>query len=71
MKKGIYKHYKGFKYQVIDKVTHSETQELMVLYKALYGEEGLWVRPYEMFFENVLVDGEEIPRFQYIGQENE
>ena len=71
MQTGIYEHYKGNRYEVIDTVRHSETEELMVLYRALYGDEGLWVRPYSMFFEEVEVDGEVTPRFEYIGHENE
>ncbi len=71
MKTGFYEHYKGNRYEVIDTVRHSETEELMVLYRALYGDEGLWVRPYTMFFETLFINGEEIPRFKYIGKENE
>ena len=71
MKNGFYEHYKGNRYEVIDTVRHSETEELMVLYRALYGDEGLWVRPYTMFFETLFINGEEIPRFKYIGKENE
>ncbi|MDB2562939.1 DUF1653 domain-containing protein [Sulfurimonas sp.] len=71
MKTGIYKHYKGPKYKVIDSVRHSETEELMVLYRTMYGDEDLWVRPFSMFFEDVCFDGKTVPRFQYIGEENE
>lgn len=60
---GRYRHYKGNDYEVIAVVRHSETLETMVLYKALYGEGGLWVRPYAMFVENVFVDGRSVPRF--------
>jgi hypothetical protein len=67
LQKGIYQHYKGNNYELIDTVTHSETEELMVLYKPLYGEKKLWVRPYDMFFENVLINSQEVPRFKYIG----
>jgi len=70
VKKGIYEHYKGKRYEVIDTVRHSETEELMVLYRALYGDEGLWVRPFSMFFEDVVLNGQVKPRFQYIGREN-
>ena len=48
---------------------HSETEEWMVVYKALYGDDGIWVRPYEMFVERVEVDGVKIPRFEYVGDE--
>jgi len=63
-KPGVYKHYKGGEYQVVDIAIHSETEELMVVYRPLYGEQKLWVRPYNMFFEEVFVDGEIIKRFQ-------
>ncbi|MCJ8329619.1 MAG: DUF1653 domain-containing protein [Lentisphaeria bacterium] len=65
-KKGIYKHYKGNEYEVIDHVKHSETCETMILYRALYGNFDLWVRPIDMFFETVEIDGQEIPRFQFL-----
>tara|TARA_B100000767_G_C19736937_1_gene524357 strand:+ start:1236 stop:1451 length:216 start_codon:yes stop_codon:yes gene_type:complete len=63
---GIYQHFKGNRYQVIDIVRHSETQEEMVLYKALYGEQGLWVRPLTMFAEIVNRGGVSLPRFSRI-----
>lgn len=65
IKAGLYRHYKGNEYQVIDTVRHSETEEALVLYRALYGEKGLWVRPLEMFLESVWVDGKPQPRFAY------
>lgn len=64
--RGIYRHYKGNHYQVLDLVRHSETEEWLVLYKALYNDFSLWVRPFEMFTENVLIDGVEIARFELI-----
>ena len=60
---GLYRHYKGMLYEVIDTVRHSETLEPMTLYRALYGEHGLWVRPEAMFNETVVIDGVEQPRF--------
>ena len=60
---GRYRHYKGNDYQVVDMVRHSETLEWMVLYRALYGEGGLWVRPAAMFAEDVTIDGKTQPRF--------
>ena len=60
---GLYRHYKGQRYEVIDTVRHSETLEPMTLYRALYGERGLWVRPAAMFQETVTVDGVEQLRF--------
>jgi len=69
LKKGLYQHYKGEKYELLDTVTHSETEERLVLYRALYGEKGLWVRPYNMFFETVTINSKITPRFKYIGNE--
>lgn len=63
IEKGIYRHYKGNLYEVIDVARHSETLEYMVVYKALYGDFGLWVRSYDMFFEDVIVDGKQQKRF--------
>ncbi len=62
---GRYQHYKGGIYEVIGVARHSETEEQLVVYRPLYGERGLWVRPLAMFNESVLVDGREVPRFQY------
>lgn len=75
---GKYRHYKGDFYWVHDVAHHTETGEKMVLYKGLYrsadleGEYGpypYFVRPYEMFFEKVIVDGVETPRFEYLGND--
>jgi hypothetical protein len=66
IKPGIYQHYKGNLYQVVETCRHSETLETLVVYRALYGERGLWVRPYAMFIENVLVEGKSVPRFQWM-----
>lgn len=63
LKAGIYVHYKGNEYEVIDIATHSETEEKMVVYRALYGEFGLWIRPLNMFDE-VMDDGRK--RFTYV-----
>lgn len=60
---GRYRHYKGNEYEVIAMARHSETLEWMVVYQALYGDGGLWVRPAAMFAENVVVDGNTLPRF--------
>lgn len=60
---GLYCHYKGNLYEVVDTVRHSETLEPLTLYRALYGEQGLWVRPAAMFMEDVEVDGIQQPRF--------
>jgi hypothetical protein len=63
VKPGIYRHYKGNLYEVLGVARHSETEEQVVVYRALYGERGLWVRPLGMFQETVAVDGREVPRF--------
>ncbi|MFM9917982.1 DUF1653 domain-containing protein [Lacisediminihabitans sp. H27-G8] len=60
---GTYRHYKGNLYEVIGEATHSETEESLVVYRALYGEFGLWVRPREMFLGDVDVDGRSVRRF--------
>ena len=60
---GLYRHYKGNLYEVVDTVRHSETLEPMTLYRALYGERGLWVRPAAMFTEEVVNDGIQLARF--------
>ncbi|MCX6061980.1 MAG: DUF1653 domain-containing protein [Campylobacterales bacterium] len=64
LKEGKYLHYKGREYEVMGVAKHSETEELIVIYRALYGEHGLWVRPLEMF-DGVLEDGTK--RFVYVG----
>ncbi len=68
MKKGIYEHFKGNKYELLEIATHSETLEKMVVYKALYGEGGIWVRPLAMWNEKVFHNGAEVPRFRYVGE---
>ncbi|MDL5034135.1 DUF1653 domain-containing protein [Pelomonas sp. APW6] len=60
---GRYRHYKGQDYEVLGAVRHSETEEVLVLYRPLYNDTGLWVRPHAMFFEPVEVDGRMTPRF--------
>jgi hypothetical protein len=66
LKPGIYKHFKGNNYEVIGTAKHSETMEEMVVYRALYGEKYLWVRPLKMFTEEVEVNGKKIPRFELV-----
>ncbi len=66
---GTYRHYKGNLYTVIGVAKHSETLEEMVVYRAEYGERGLWVRPKTMFEETVEVNGETVQRFAYLEQE--
>ncbi len=65
-KPGTYRHFKGNLYEVIELAHHSETQEPMVVYRALYGEQSLWVRPLAMFFETIERDGKALKRFEYI-----
>lgn len=66
---GLYRHYKGPEYRLFGVARHSESEEQMVVYQALYGDYGLWVRPLEMFCESVEVDGEMVPRFALIQAE--
>ncbi len=74
IQKGLYKHYKGKRYEVLDVAINSETLEPMVIYKALYKgdfpEGTLWVRPLAMFKENVTVNGAVVPRFRLIKKFN-
>jgi hypothetical protein len=66
---GYYRHYKNLLYQVLGTVRHSESLEPMTLYKALYGEQGMWVRPAAMFNETVEINGVVQPRFAWVGEE--
>ena len=61
---GRYRHYKGNDYEVIGEARHSETEEPFVVYRALYGERGLWIRPRAMFLDTVMIDGRAHPRFR-------
>ena len=63
---GIYRHYKGSLYQVLHVANHSETEEELVVYRCLYGEYDVWVRPLAMFTESIEVNGKEVPRFELI-----
>ena len=63
---GRYRHFKGNEYEVIAIAKHSETLEEMVVYRALYGEGGLWVRPAKMFFETIECDGKRMKRFELL-----
>ena len=60
---GKYRHYKGNDYEVVGVAKHTETEETLVVYRALYGEFGLWVRPLVMFQESVNIEGQNVPRF--------
>ena len=66
---GRYRHYKGNDYEVIGVARHSETEEEMVVYRCLYGDHSLWVRPLAMFLETVTVDGRQVPRFARTGEQ--
>ncbi len=66
LRPGIYKHFKGNEYQVIEVAKHSETLEDLVVYRALYGDRKLWVRPLKMFLENIEKDGHRSPRFLWV-----
>lgn len=70
IQKGIYEHYKGNRYEVLNVAVHTETREPMVIYKALYKgdfpEGTLWARPLTMFKEDVKVDGKVVPRFRFL-----
>ena len=68
LKPGIYRHFKGNRYELIGVARNSETLEPMVVYRALYGERGLWVRPAAMWSETVDRDGYRGPRFAYVGE---
>ena len=68
LRPGRYRHFKGNEYQLLYVARHSETLEPMVVYQALYGERGIWVRPAAMWNEIVERDGYQGPRFQYIGE---
>lgn len=68
IKPGRYRHFKGNEYLVLYVARHSETLEEMVVYQALYGERGIWVRPASMWNELVEHDGKTFPRFTYIGE---
>lgn len=71
MKTGRYRHYKGREYLVLGVAKHSETEEEVVVYRQDYGERGLWVRPKTMSLETVEVDGQQVPRFQFLGEEGD
>lgn len=65
---GKYRHFKGNEYEVLDVVRHSETEEELVLYRPLYGDYALWVRPIAMFFDMKELDGKPVPRFEFIDE---
>ncbi len=68
LRPGRYRHFKGKEYELLFVATHSETREPMVVYRALYGERGVWVRPAAMWSEMIERDGRTVRRFTYIGE---
>ncbi len=68
IKPGRYRHFKGKEYEVLGVARHSETEEELVVYRALYGDFGFWVRPVSMWNETVERDGKTFRRFTYIGE---
>ena len=66
IKSGKYRHYKGNDYEVLGVAKHSEDESELVVYRPLYGDRGLWVRPLSMFCENVELDGQQVARFKYV-----
>ena len=68
IKPGRYRHFKGKEYEVLGVARHSETEEELVVYRALYGDFSLWVRPVSMWNETVERDGKTFRRFTYIGE---
>ena len=67
LKKGIYRHFKGNLYEVLETARHSETEAWFVVYRALYGERGVWIRPLGNFCETVECNGVSLPRFAFVG----
>jgi hypothetical protein len=63
---GRYRHYKGHEYEVLGVARHSETEEEYVVYRALYGDRGLWIRPTAMFEELIVLEGRHVPRFELL-----
>ena len=68
IKQGIYRHFKGNKYHVFGVAQHSENESNLVVYRPMYGAGDLWVRPVEMFLETVELNGQQVPRFEFLEQ---
>ena len=68
VKPGRYRHYKGNEYEVVGIARHSETEQQLVVYRKLYDDHSLWVRPLEMFVQSVSVAGGTVPRFEWLGE---
>ena len=71
VKQGTYEHFKGKKYFVLGTATHSETLEQFVVYKQLYGNKSVWIRPIKLFIETVTRDGKTMPRFRFVSEMEE
>ena len=71
IKPGVYRHFKGAEYEVIRVARHTETEEWLVIYRQLYGDGSYWARPLTMFVEPVEVDGQPLPRFEWISERPE
>ena len=71
IKPGLYQHFKGAFYKVMHVAQHSESEESLVVYRALYGDKGVWARPLSMFTETVERDGKVKPRFAYVNDQTE
>ena len=69
LKLGRYRHFKGNEYEVIGVAKHSETEEVLVVYRTLYGDFDLWVRPINLFLEPKVVEGKQVARFEFISEE--
>lgn len=69
--RGLYQHFKGNYYEVLDVARHSETEEEYVVYRPLKGDSGTWIRPLQMFSEEIERDGKTQPRFKYLGSKTE
>lgn len=69
LKPGRYRHYKGHDYEVIGVARHSEDESELVVYRTLYGDHSLWVRPLDMFTESVEINGQTVPRFLFVSDQ--
>lgn len=65
---GVYRHYKGHEYEVLYEAIHTETEERLVVYRNVNDHSLVWARPYDMFFEDVIVDGKSVPRFAKVSK---
>lgn len=69
LRPGIYRHYKGPEYRVHQLARHSETEEWMVVYQTCYGAQDWWIRPLDMFTESVMLEGRQVPRFEFVRED--